>query len=35
MRPGKNRDDILQKVRQTEVALQVDKWLSPSAAVPK
>lgn len=35
MRPSKNRDDILQKVRQTEVALQVDEWLSLSAAVPK
>lgn len=35
MRPGKNREDVLQKVRQAEVALQVDEWLSLSAAVPK
>jgi hypothetical protein len=35
MSPGKDRDHALQKVRQAEVALQIDEWLKLSAADPK
>lgn len=28
MSPGKDRDDMLQKVRQAEIAIHVDEWLS-------
>jgi hypothetical protein len=35
MSPGKDREHALQKVRQAEVALQVDEWLKLSAADPK
>jgi len=31
---GKDRDNILQKVRQAEVAVHVDEWLSCSATAP-
>jgi hypothetical protein len=26
--PGKNRDDLLQKVRQAETAAHIDEWLT-------
>lgn len=32
MRPGKDRDHVLQKVKQAEAALEVDEWLSLPAA---
>jgi hypothetical protein len=32
MRPGQGRDDILRKVRQAELAIQVDRWLGQPAA---
>jgi hypothetical protein len=35
MWPGKDRDDVLQKVRQAEAALQVDGWLRLPAAAPE
>ncbi|QIO31347.1 hypothetical protein [Bradyrhizobium sp. 1(2017)] len=28
LRPGKDRDDLLQKVRQAEVAIQINQWVS-------
>jgi hypothetical protein len=28
LRPGKRRNNLLQKVRQAEMAIQVDRWLS-------
>jgi hypothetical protein len=28
MRPGKNRNDLLQKVRQAEVAIHINQWVS-------
>jgi len=34
MPAGKDRDNILQKVRQAEVAVHVDEWLSGSATAP-
>jgi hypothetical protein len=33
MKPGKARDDVLQKVRQAEVAVHVDEWLSGSGVL--
>jgi len=33
MKPGKAGDDVLQKVRQAEVAVHVDKWLSGSGVL--
>ena len=33
MKPGKARDDVLQKVRQAEVAVHVDGWLSGSGVL--
>jgi len=35
MSPGKDREYALQKVRQAEVALEVNDWLKLSAAAPK
>ena len=35
MSPGKDREHALQKVRQAEVALEVNDWLKMSAADPK
>jgi hypothetical protein len=35
MWPGKDRDDVLQKVRQAEAALQVDGWLRLPVAAPE
>jgi len=35
MSPGKDREHALQKVRQAEVALQVDEWLKLSPAESK
>ncbi|MCJ9702051.1 MULTISPECIES: hypothetical protein [unclassified Bradyrhizobium] len=28
LRPGTDRDDVLQKVRQAEMAIHVDQWVS-------
>ena len=35
MSPGKDRGHALQKVRQAEVALEVNDWLKLSAGDPK
>jgi len=28
LQPGKDRDDLLQKVRQAEVAIHINQWVS-------
>jgi len=34
--PGMEQDDLLQKARQTDIALQMDEWLSsPGLQPPK